>query len=177
MSIARTTFDNVLVILVLIFIGIICYKVKLIDKETNNKLNSILLSLVVPIVIIMSYQRELSEELLSGLGISFILATITHLFSIAISYLLFRKKKRIILKGDKGMKTEIVDNPDYQIERFTAIYSNASFMGIPLINGIFGSEGVFYATAYITMWNIFAWTHGVILMENTNKKLDRKSVV
>jgi hypothetical protein len=37
-------------------------------------------------------------------------------------------------------------------------------MGIPLINALIGSEGVFYIAVYLTAFNILLWTHGVILM-------------
>lgn len=35
-------------------------------------------------------------------------------------------------------------------------------MGIPLIQSIMGYEGVFYLTAFLTVFNILVWTHGVI---------------
>ena len=41
-------------------------------------------------------------------------------------------------------------------------------MGIPLIESIYGSDGVLYLTAYITMFNIFMWTHGVSCMKKSN---------
>jgi predicted permease len=47
-------------------------------------------------------------------------------------------------------------------------------MGIPLINGIFGTEGVFYITAYLTVFNILIWTQGVIMM--TGKQSVRSMV-
>lgn len=57
------------------------------------------------------------------------------------------------------------DNPDYCIERYSAVYSNCGFIGIPLIYSVLGDEGVFYLTAYITLFNVFSWTHGLGLME------------
>lgn len=45
------------------------------------------------------------------------------------------------------------------------MYSNCGFIGIPLINSVLGSSGVFYLTAYMVAFNLFSWTHGVILME------------
>ncbi len=170
MSLAATTFEQVLVILIIIVIGVICYKIKLINEDTNKKINNIILTLVMPMVIIVSYQREFSVELLNGLLVSFLLAFITHLISIAISCFLFRKNKRVISRENNKIVAKIDDNPNYNLERFASTYSNCIFMGIPLINGIFGSEGVFYVTAYITIWNIFAWTHGILIMEGNEKK-------
>ena len=61
-----------------------------------------------------------------------------------------------------------------EIERFSSIYSNCGFMGIPLVNAMFGMEGVFCLTAFITVFNLTVWTHGVILI--TGEK-DVKSVL
>lgn len=49
-------------------------------------------------------------------------------------------------------------------------YSNCAFMGIPLVEATFGSDGVFYLTGFITMFNLFSWTHGVIMMKGGEKQ-------
>ena len=41
------------------------------------------------------------------------------------------------------------------------IYSNSGFIGIPLINGVFGSEGVFLLMGYIVVFNLFLWIQGI----------------
>lgn len=158
MTLASITLNQILIVFIIILIGVICFKMKLIDKETNKKLSNILLMLINPLVIFVSYQREFSKELLDGLIISLFLALATHIFAILISQLLLRKKQ----------------NSDIDIERFSAIYSNCGFMGIPLVNGIIGIEGVFYLTAYITIFNIFVWTHGIFIMVG---KQERKELV
>ena len=94
MSTSIITFNQILIIFIIIAIGIVCYKIKLIDDETNNKLSSILLLLVNPMVIFVSYQREFKRELLEGLLISLLLSTVTHVVSILISYFLIKKKNK-----------------------------------------------------------------------------------
>lgn len=176
MSTSIITFNQILIIFIIIGIGVICYKTKLIDDETNSKLSNILLQLVNPMVIFVSYQREFERDLLEGLLVSLLLSIITHLVSILISYLLIRKKriKREIIDGVKVKR--YVKNDDVEVERMSCIYSNVAFMGIPLMNGIFGSEGVFYATASITIFNVFLWTHGVMMMSGS-EKWDLKSIL
>lgn len=147
MSLANTVLNQILIMFTLILVGYICYKLKLIDESFNKKLSDLLLMLVSPFLIFNSFQREFSKELLTGLLISLGLAVITHLFGILAAYVLLRGR-----------------NPDVVIERFSVIYSNCGFIGIPIINGIFGSEGVFYITAYITIFNLFLWTQGLIMM-------------
>lgn len=159
MSIALTAFNQIFIMFIIILIGMICYKVKLIDKETNKKLSDIVLLLANPIVIFVSYQREFNSSLLTGLLISLVLAVATHLFGIFISIIVLRKKNQ---------------EADISIERFAIVYSNCGFIGIPLVNGIFGSEGVFYIAAYMTVFNLFAWTHGIISISGKN---DKKSII
>ncbi|MEG2429605.1 MAG: AEC family transporter, partial [Oscillospiraceae bacterium] len=46
-------------------------------------------------------------------------------------------------------------------------------MALPLIFALFKSEGVFYASAYMAIFNLFSWTHGYISMSG---KSDKKSL-
>lgn len=169
MSPSQITFNQILIIFIIIIIGMICYRIKLIDDATNSKLSNILLMLVNPMVIFVAYQREFSTDLLEGLLVSLLLSTITHVVSILIAYLFIRKKKREILTIDGIKIKKYVDNRDVEVERLSSIYSNVGFMGIPLVNGIYGTEGVFYLTAAITMFNVFLWTHGVIMMTGSSE--------
>ncbi len=169
MSPSQITFNQIIIIFIIIIIGIICYKVKLIDDATNSKLSNILLMLVNPMVIFVAYQREYSPDLLEGLLISLLLSAVTHIVSILIACLVIRRKKRELITIDGIKIRKYVDNRDVEVERISAIYSNVGFMGIPLVNGIYGTEGVFYVTASITMFNIFLWTQGVIMMSGSSE--------
>ena len=175
-SISGILVEQIIVIFIIILIGVICYKTKLIDDATNSKLSSILLMLINPVLIFVSYQREFSSDLLEGLLISFLLAITTHLVAIAISYLLIRRKKKKTLIVDGIRIKKYVDNEDVEVERLSSSYANMGFMGIPLIYGIFGSEGVFYVTATVTVFNIFIWTHGVMMMSGS-KDLKFKEII
>ena len=75
---------------------------------------------------------------------------------------------RVVLRERPG-----VDSP---VEKMAVIYSNCGFIGIPLINGILGAEGVFCMTAYTTVFNVLVWTHGVILMSGGGEKIRLKDM-
>lgn len=152
-------FELIAGMFIIIFIGFICYKTGIINKESNKKLSDLVLMIVTPTMIFNSYQQKFDFSLMKGLVITLLLSTVTHLVAIFIS--------RPILRW-KGI------NQDGNLERFAFIYSNVGYFGIPLSQGILGSEGVFYITASITVFNLFVWTHGIILM--TGKK-DYKSVM
>lgn len=147
MSISVLVFNRILLMLIIVLCGMICYKAKFITVSGNKELTNLLLMLVNPLIILMSFQRDYEPELIRGLVVSFILATLSYVVTIPMINLLIPKSK-----------------PEYRVERFAVIYQNCGFFGIPLISAIYGSEGVFYLSAYMAVFNVFCWTHGVLLM-------------
>ncbi len=51
------------------------------------------------------------------------------------------------------------------IIRFATTFSNAAYMGFPLIQAMYGSEGVLYASVYVTVFNILLWTVGMCMFQ------------
>lgn len=145
---AATILRQTLIMLILIFFGISCSKLKIISKEANADLSKLVLQVVNPVVIFMSYQTSYDSQLVRNLLITFGLSILSMAIVILFATVFIRRK----------------DGRDFEVERFSAIYSNCGFMGIPLIQALFGLEGVFYLTAYITVFNLLVWTHGIVLI-------------
>lgn len=145
---AGTILRQTIIMLMLIAVGIICEKTGIITKDANKSLSKLVLQVVNPILILMAYQTEYRTELVRNLLITAALSVLAFAVMAGAAYVLIRNKE--------GRETEI--------ERFSAIYSNCGFMGIPLVEALFGSEGVFYLTAFVTVFNFVVWTHGIILI-------------
>ena len=150
MNSAMIILQQITVMFIIIIIGALLYKLGIITKDGNKQLSNVVLQLICPTLIFMAYQTEYNSQLLSGLIKALILAFVGHVIMIALSFVFIRNKE--------GRETAI--------ERFSIIYSNCAFMGIPLIQGIYGDEGVLYVTAYITLFNLLVWTHGVMIMKD-----------
>ena len=142
-------FEQLVKMFFIMLLAILCYKIKLVNQEGNKTVSNLLLLVVNPFVIITTYQTDYKPELVRGLLISFGAAVLCHIVGILVTTLLIRPK----------------GSPDANIERYNAMYSNCGFIGIPLINSVLGSNGVFFLSAYIVVFNLFSWTHGVVLME------------
>lgn len=149
---------QIIKMLLLLLVGYACCRFRLIDQNGNKSMANLLLMVVNPILAITALQADYDPRLVKGLLTSFALALAAHLIGIALSTVLIRK----------------TGNADYSIERFSAMYSNCGFMGIPLVQSILGSEGVLYLTAYITVFNLLSWTHGMILMTGNTSWKDLK---
>ena len=154
--------DKIIMMFLIMMLGVICYKKNFLDEGTSVKLSNFLLMIVNPLVIFVSYQidfqADLFQNLLLVLGLSMV--------SFAVQILLIH----LVIPGKK--------NRDATIERLSAIYGNCGFIGIPLINSLFGREGVFYMTAYLTVFYLYFWTHGVIIMAGkTDLKTTAKNLL
>lgn len=149
MALTLLVTNQIIIMMLLILVGYVCFKIKMITPEVNAKLSTLVLTLVNPVLILTSYQIEFHQELLNGLMIAFLLAAGSVFLSIVLAQILIRK-------------SPLADRP---IERFSIIYSNCGFMGIPLVFGVFGAQGVFYLTSYMTVFNLLVWTHGIIIMK------------
>ncbi len=143
---AQVILQQAFIMLILILVGAGCYKSRLLSKKTVSEISKLVLTVINPIVILLAYQREFQPELVANLGWTFLLSVLSYGVAMLISYTCIRHKK--------GRETAI--------ERFSCIYSNCGFMGIPLVQAMFDYEGVFYLTAFVTMFNLLAWTHGVM---------------
>ena len=103
---------------------------------------------VLPAVIFNAFQKEFRPELVSGLLTAFAMAAISHIVFIVLG-MVFCGKRR----GENS-----------SVEIFSVTYSNCAFLGIPLISAIYGTDGIFYLTAYIAVFNLLSWTHGVMIL-------------
>lgn len=131
-------FEQLVKMFFIMLLAILCYKIKLVNQEGNKTVSNLLLLVVNPFVIITTYQTDYKPELVRGLLISFGAAVLCHIVGILVTTLLIRPK----------------GSPDANIERYNAMYSNCGFIGIPLINSVLGSNGVFFLSAYIVVFNL-----------------------
>ena len=142
-------FNQLLKMLLIMLVAFLCYRIHIVNQEGNRCVSNLLLMVVNPCLIITVYQMDYDPVLVKGLLISFAAAAVSHFISVTAAHFLIPAK----------------DNPEYAVERFASVYSNCGFIGIPLINSVLGAEGVFYLTAYMTVFNILTWTHGLSLMQ------------
>lgn len=158
--------NQIIKMLLILLLGCLCYRCRLIDESGSKTLANLLLMVVNPLVAIMALQIDYRPELVSGLLASYLLAVVTHLLAILLAQLLIHKPGGKLPAGPAlpGAASLLRGSEDYAIERFSCIYSNCGFIGIPLVQSALGNEGVFYLTAYITVFNIFSWTHGISMI-------------
>lgn len=156
-----TVGQQVLIIFILIAIGFICGKTKMIKEDGAVCITNIVLYVVTPCVMIEAFQREFDPSMLKNLAIAVAAAFCVHLFSIIVA-------KRLIHDKDKSRET---------VMRFSIIFSNCGFMCLPLEQALLGEDGVFYGGAFVAVFNIVLWSYGLIMMSGSKKELSVKKLV
>lgn len=132
-----------IIMFVYMAIGGLLFQKGLITKEGSKSLANLLLYAVLPCVVVKSFCVARTPERMSGLLVSFLAALGILLLAMAVSHLLFQK------------------NP---IDDFGAAFSNAGFMGFPLVAAVQGSEAIFYAAGFVALLNALQWTYGQSLI-------------
>lgn len=151
------------VMLILLAVGYGLYKGRLLGDDAVKQLSNIAITIINPIVIFNAYQTEFDSHKPEGLLMALLLSFAAQGILVGAAAIIVRSSRK-----------------SFETERFALAYSNCAFMGIPLVQATFGADGVFYLTAFITSFNVFMWTHGVLLMSGggeTSAKQRLKSLL
>ena len=150
---------NVAILFIMMVPGVILKKCNLCQGEFGKGISNLVLYIAQPCLIVYAYlscDAKFSEIWL-GCLMTFVLSVITHLIFVALAVPVFKKAK----------------DGACQMLRFATIFSNAAFMGIPLIQAIIPDPtAAIYASIYNITFNLFLWTLGVKLCNDGHVKLD-----
>lgn len=122
--------------------GFLLVRLKLLKGSDSRALSVMSIYLIVPCVIIKSFQIELTEEVRNGFLMAVAAAVLVHFCLLGLSFLF---RRALHLTG---------------VERASALYSNAGNLIIPLVTAMLGEEWIIYASAFICVQQFFLWTHG-----------------
>ena len=144
MELALICAQQVVVLFLLMATGTVAVKTGVLKPENKQALSNLLVYLVVPAMIFNSYRMEFSAEILRNLLAAFGMSVLAICIGTVITLVLTARRK----------------DSRAPIFRFATVFSNAAYMGFPLISALFGAEGLLYASAYVTVFNILLWTMG-----------------
>lgn len=154
-------FTQVVILFILILLGVILAKTKLLSDNGIKSMTDMVLYTVTPCVIIKSFIREFDLSTLKKLLISFLIAFISHIGFIILSRLLIKDK----------------DKASERVLQFGVIFSNCGYMSIPLQQALLGDMGVFYCSSYISIFQLFIWSYGILTISGDRRYISPKKLV
>lgn len=140
-----------------IIAGFVLTKTGTISPAGRKSLSDLLINFILPCNIICSFQIDMTRDILASCGMMLILACATQLFYLLIS--------RVIFRGAPKRRLACM--------RYATVCSNAGFLGLPIIGGVFGPMGTLLTSVALIPQRVVMWSAGLSLFTQT----DGKSVV
>ena len=141
--------------------GFILRKTGLANDSFAKNLSVFVLYVAQVAMLLHGFILEFDAEVFKGICWVFLLALISQ----SLFYILAR---RLFQKAPDKIR---------RVLQFGIIFSNAGYMGIPVINDVFGEEYTIYATVYIVWFNVFAFSLGRLIYTNDKKYISLKEII
>jgi predicted permease len=145
-------------------VGYICRKKHILSREITGGLSSLLIMVTLPCTIFISFQREFSSELLIESVWVFIISVITNFFAMFMGWVFTRLFKKLTIDQKR-------------LWIFALTFSNTGYMGLPVINAIYGAEGLIFCAMVSAAFNFMAYTVGIRIISKEKKKMDWRAIV
>lgn len=146
--------SQITVLFLIIGIGFFARKRDIISRDMTKKLSELILQVTQPLLIITSFNFELSKEMLRNVLLIFLLSLGIHLLSMVVGQILYFRY------------------PDHirSVLKYVTVFSNCGFMGFPVLESIFGTIGIFYGSIYVIPFNILTLSYGAIIFTGKSDK-------
>lgn len=156
-----STGEQVLVLIVLLAVGFLCGKINIFNAESISHLSAFALKIVGPCAIIQSFCRPFDMTMFHSMGIVIALSAICHFV-----YIFFA--------------TVCIHNQDLsvqRVQRYSVVFANCGYMGLPLQQLLFGADGVFLGASWIIVYQLFTWTYGLVAMSGNKREVSLRKIL
>ena len=135
-----TVFSQMLIFFALIMVGVACSKKKLVSEENAHGISKLIVNIFNPAIIFSSVLGNSQNK--EGNSIFLIVVIAGVMFS------------AFIIIGSIGSKFLTKDKDEIKVYKLMTVFSNVGFIGIPLVDSLYGSSAVFYVAIFILIYNI-----------------------
>ena len=153
---------NIFLIFALILVGFVAGKAHLVSEQASKDLSAILVEITLPASIFSSMLRELETDLLINAALLFFIGFACLALEYGAGRLLVKFFR--IRKENQGLFL------------YNSMFTNASFMGFPVANAIFGSVGVFLASIVNLSLTITTFSFGIGLVRGDQESKEKFSL-
>ena len=142
MTVSLILTEQIVKLFITLIIGFIMVRIGLLKVSDSKSISVLLVYLVLPCMIINSFQIEYTPEVLKGLIFTVVAAVIAHIVFLILTAILKRP-----LHLD-------------MVEELTTVYTNGGILVVPLVKALLGTEYVIYSCSFLAVQMILIWTHG-----------------
>jgi predicted permease len=148
--------SQVLVLFILMLAGFVCAKLRVTGPEMAGHFSSFIITITLPAMLIASFQRPFSRELLGEAGLALGVSAIVYGFAFILAFVY----PRII-----GMP-----GPERGVHRYALIISNCGFIGYPMVEAVLGPDYIFHAVIFNIPFSFLAYSVCAWLISKEGEK-------
>lgn len=138
---------QLVIMMTIAIIGFLYAKLTKVTDTEQKFLSRMLLYFINPCLIFSHFNIDFDKNRFVGLCISIVVSFLVTFLFILLAEIIFRKKV-----------------PLSKLQKIGIVFTNCGFIGIPLIEGVAGGEGVFYLMGYLVAFNVMLWVYGYYQM-------------
>lgn len=130
---------------ILMGVGLLLCRLGILGSAQRKGLSDLVLNVVLPCNIANSFRIAFSREILLSFSKILLVSILVQLLCLALSRLLYRRLE----PGRRAVLT------------YGTLCSNAGLIGNPVAEGLYGAEGLLYASIYLIPQRVMMWSAGI----------------
>ena len=141
-------------IILIAAVGFLITKKGFFSVKARQDMTNVVIYVILPCNIFYSFVKSLSVDVLKQCLIVFIIGMSVQVLYLILNPILYRrfpKERRVVMQ-------------------YATICNNAGFMGLPVIESVFGATGVLYGSIVLIPIRLFMWTFGLSLFTKSDSK-------
>lgn len=146
--------ESVLSLFIIMLVGVYGSKKGIITNDLNKGLTDILIKIALPFMIVSSFMFTYDDTIKTNVLKTFYYSLGAYAIMGIVSF--------IMLFPVKNNKKTVL--------HFANIFVNTGYVGFPVLNSIFGAEGIIYGSIFNLFFVIFVWTYGIMLYKGNLEK-------
>ena len=142
----------------LVAAGAVLKSTGILKDDAKGILTDLVLYFFLPCNIINSFRMEFNLDILRKFAVVLAISLLVQLVCYILSKVLYNHKPKEVKR----------------VMQYCTIVSNSGFLGLPIAQGIYGAEGMMYASIFIIPMRVMMWSAGIACFTESP---DMKSVV
>lgn len=143
-------FLQILALFTLMAFGFTAGKLNILEGQSLRGLSAFIIKFSLPALILVSMQRPFSSELFQSAWQTLATATVFYLLVITFSFAAVRLLR--LPRGQRG------------VFAFSLSFSNAAFIGFPVVFAILGEQAIFLTAIHNVLFNLLAFSVGIVMV-------------
>ena len=130
-------------LILMVAVGLFAWRAHIVSGDFDKQLTSLLMKIALPCMIVRSMSGAFSWEELKNCGRLAAAALILWAVTFALGQLAFR----LLGRGASA-----------RIARFSMLYTNFTFVGVPVVEALYGDTGVFYFVVFLVPYRMIYYS-------------------